>query len=536
MWGQINKIKSINTQEGKIQIGKLWIGTDIYPYVTNLGYLGYFDYPAGSEDYYVELFSIMLSGSTPTNQQILVDLGFNSSNTGGTGYLISHDILNEPWFEHDSSDKRQVFWEANADFGGDPWHLRMNTKVRSWSYKKYDDFVIVQYTFTNLGNYDITDFYLASSLPANCGEKTVESRNLDDIAEFNIASGLAFMRDNDTDNGLSPYWVGQCLIKAPPVNGTSDDPEIESTIWNTFHAYSWDNIPTGSTDLNNRIRSYISGDTSVSIGEWSVFSGVGPFTIKAGGEIEFYLCYVYGTGQEIYSNLENARYLLHNNFVVPENEIALPAPSLTTEVNGISIKVNWLSEEAELEADFAGYKLYKSDLSWNGPWRLIYDDPVPPIREYIDRAQVGYNNYFAITAYDLDGNESTIWSPVCRTRDPITATTEAQETLEKIRVIPNPYIGNATWEQRDYENKILFSFLPPICKISIFSLSGDLVKILFHNLNGDPTPDEINSGDESWDLISKNNQSIASGLYIYVVETPTGENKIGKFAVIKGEK
>jgi hypothetical protein len=55
-------------------------------------------------------------------------------------------------------------------------------------------------------------------------------------------------------------------------------------------------------------------------------------------------------------------------------------------------------------------------------------------------------------------------------------------------------------------------------------------------MNGDPTPDEINSGDESWNLISENNQSIASGLYIYVVETPTGENKIGKFAVIKGEK
>ncbi len=47
MWGQISKIKSINTQEGKIQIGKLWIGTDIYPYVTNLGYLGYFDMSVG---------------------------------------------------------------------------------------------------------------------------------------------------------------------------------------------------------------------------------------------------------------------------------------------------------------------------------------------------------------------------------------------------------------------------------------------------------------------------------------------------------
>jgi len=102
--------------------------------------------------------------------------------------------------------------------------------------------------------------------------------------------------------------------------------------------------------------------------------------------------------------------------------------------------------------------------------------------------------------------------------------------------VPNPYIGSATWELKDYENKILFSHLPEMCTIRIYSLSGDLVDILYHNVEGDITPDTTPSGDESWDLLTQNDQYISSGLYIFVVKSEAGEMKIGKFAVIKGEK
>jgi hypothetical protein len=102
--------------------------------------------------------------------------------------------------------------------------------------------------------------------------------------------------------------------------------------------------------------------------------------------------------------------------------------------------------------------------------------------------------------------------------------------------VPNPYIGNATWELQDYENKILFSHLPEKCTIYIYSLSGDLIDIVYHNVEGDQTPERNPSGDEGWDLLTKNNQSISSGLYIFRVVTESGQTKIGKFAVIKGEK
>jgi hypothetical protein len=69
----------------------------------------------------------------------------------------------------------------------------------------------------------------------------------------------------------------------------------------------------------------------------------------------------------------------------------------------------------------------------------------------------------------------------------------------------------------------MFKNLPGLCKISIFSLSGDLVDEIAHNDGSDI---------EYWNLISRNSQSVVSGLYIFVVED--GKNKhIGKFSIFR---
>ncbi len=106
-------------------------------------------------------------------------------------------------------------------------------------------------------------------------------------------------------------------------------------------------------------------------------------------------------------------------------------------------------------------------------------------------------------------------------------------SLSEIAVVPNPYRGTALWEQ-EYQDKIGFINLPPLCKISIFSLAGDLVEEINHS-DGSST--------EYWNLVSRNDQSVVSGLYIYVVEAPkvtevgqaSGSMKkhIGKFVVFR---
>ncbi len=96
--------------------------------------------------------------------------------------------------------------------------------------------------------------------------------------------------------------------------------------------------------------------------------------------------------------------------------------------------------------------------------------------------------------------------------------------LKNITVVPNPFIVNAAWEQIENNRRLRFMFLPPECTISIFTVRGELVNKLYHN-NG--------TGDEDWNLTNSSGIEIAFGLYLYVVETPSGENWTGKFAVIK---
>jgi len=97
--------------------------------------------------------------------------------------------------------------------------------------------------------------------------------------------------------------------------------------------------------------------------------------------------------------------------------------------------------------------------------------------------------------------------------------------MSSINVVPNPYKGTALFESR-YEDKIRFTNLPPACKISIFTMTGDLVDTIYHNTGTDS---------EIWSLISRNNQKAVSGLYIYVVETeqPKYEKFVGKFVIIR---
>lgn len=97
--------------------------------------------------------------------------------------------------------------------------------------------------------------------------------------------------------------------------------------------------------------------------------------------------------------------------------------------------------------------------------------------------------------------------------------------LDDIRVVPNPYIVRNNWEpSRDY-SRIAFTRLPDECTIRIYTIAGDLIRTLRHD-------SAEFDGNENWDLMNKNNQKVAAGIYIYHVESDYGE-KIGKFAVIR---
>ncbi len=107
----------------------------------------------------------------------------------------------------------------------------------------------------------------------------------------------------------------------------------------------------------------------------------------------------------------------------------------------------------------------------------------------------------------------------------------ASSELDDIYVVPNPYVGAASWERASNqvgrgERKIMFFNLPRVCTIRIFNIRGELIDIIEHD-------GAFNEGAASWDMQTKNNEEVAYGVYFYHVEAPgIGEFK-DKFAIIK---
>jgi hypothetical protein len=70
-----------------------------------------------------------------------------------------------------------------------------------------------------------------------------------------------------------------------------------------------------------------------------------------------------------------------------------------------------------------------------------------------------------------------------------------------------------------------FVNLPARAIIRIYSLSGVLITVIEHN-------DQAGGGEVAWNLRNRNNQFVASGVYFYHLETPSGQERVGRFTVV----
>ena len=107
----------------------------------------------------------------------------------------------------------------------------------------------------------------------------------------------------------------------------------------------------------------------------------------------------------------------------------------------------------------------------------------------------------------------------------------ARNELDRIAVVPNPYVAAAEWERRSQivgrgERLVQFIHLPHECTIRIYNVRGELVKTIEHSSFG-------SDGVAWWDLKTDNNQDVAFGVYIFHVEAPGIGEHIGKLALIK---
>lgn len=275
----------------------------------------------------------------------------------------------------------------------------------------------------------------------------------------------------------------------------------------------------------------------------------------------------------------------------------LPAPPTPPKVKAIpesqSVTIYWdkRSEDSidpiSAKKDFEGYKIYRTnpgfdlteaqdisaslievaefdslgnDIGYNTGFDFIeLDEPVKFVgddTEYwykfvVENQLNGWQYIYTVTAFDQGDPENNLESlesgPLANLQKVIPGTPPVEEKDIDVGVYPNPYYGNAYWDgSSERLRKIYFYNLPQECEIVIYTLSGDIVKKIYHNnlSNGSDlrwfetySSDEkqkMAGGEHAWDLITEHDQAVATGLYLFTVKNLNNNNiKRGKFLVIK---
>lgn len=255
---------------------------------------------------------------------------------------------------------------------------------------------------------------------------------------------------------------------------------------------------------------------------------MGPVNLEEGDSLRIVGGFVIGAGLDGARQSADAMldaYYRDGGWGVPKLP---PTPVLFYEAGDGVVNLEW-GANAETYDPLGGYRVYRAAFE-PANWTLV-ETVSPGTLSYQDMDVTnGYPYYYVVCAYDSETDVESTRSNYKQTLEgtPQAVTpvmgTDANWT-ENVQVVPNPYRGSAAWEQT-YFDKIAFTNLPAMCNIHIYTLGGDHVITLEHRSWGGE------EGTEFWDLISRNDQEIASGLYIYRVETEQ-DFVIGKFAVIK---
>ncbi len=271
-------------------------------------------------------------------------------------------------------------------------------------------------------------------------------------------------------------------------------------------------------------------------------------------------------------------------------------PKTRFEARDGKIKVYWADnsessvDPISQEKDFEGYRIYKSRFGYDLSSDLNAQETLNPVAEFdkkgndhfyntgfapiklenpktfpddstkynyqytIDNIQSGWQHVVTVTAFDRGDEENNLQSlessKVANAKHLFPGKTP-NEAMDKNKpfVYPNPYYASAQWRGQstfEEDRKIIFSNLPAHCQVRIYNPAGDLIDEFEHTQDykgqdikwyssfSDPGKTRFSGGEHAWDLLSKSNQIIARGIYMFSVEDlETGQSYQGKFVIIK---
>lgn len=249
------------------------------------------------------------------------------------------------------------------------------------------------------------------------------------------------------------------------------------------------------------------------------------------------------------AHVRAARKLYANNYM-PD---IFPSPTPTNGENSLKIStepgqiiIEWppipstYRDPKKGTNDVVGYRVYRSNYFTIGPWSLVADIKIDSAVvvdgnvQFLDKGlPFGVGNYYCVTSYDEDNNES---GKVNNTRFPIYPLRGPNVEFPKnVYVVPNPFRQHSNLTGTGERYRMEFIGIPAKCKIKIYTLTGDVIQEIDH---------DDGSGSEAWGSIkqldyqlNKWTLGIAPGIYLYRVESLVlgheGEAYIGKLAIVK---
>ncbi len=315
--------------------------------------------------------------------------------------------------------------------------------------------------------------------------------------------------------------------------------------------------------------------------------GSGPFTLNPGESDTLIFATVFGTSEkDIKVNAQRALTLFANNWKVTQ---APKAPVVEVFPGDRRIKLVW-GTESEKDPEFEGYKIYRSQdngQTWGSKtfkdfdggihyvplaqfdledglkgnyrtlpqyaWFDLGSDNWTQLRQVVEEDTYKYfkvgdtlnvfydtdvingvNYRYYVAAYDsgngiigpLENSYSNNPQVMNNTVEVIPQAPVAEDNLDKVRVVPNPYKVSEIWESGLSDHQIQFTHMPAEATLRIFNSSGELIRTIYHTADNSLAPSIA-----TWDIRNSYNQLVAPGVYFYSISSPVG-SKTGKFFII----
>jgi hypothetical protein len=531
---------------------------------------------------YMQGAGFWIGGKNPNGSTFFNEMGpFLYADQGQFAEMIEEENFIESANYNPNEAEEKITAQWTMDTG-----IQITRVSRSWSFPEFNDFIIFEYTCSNTTSDNLTDVYIGFPYLIRPSYQDFlahndwgDNLNIDDeLVGFDQQRNLLYAYDYYPTQDIQWDWgnyieargelrttgyAGFAPLYADPAKDNSPQPAT------VFYAQIIGNSQkfTLANQSEDQMYALLNGqDQTLQAPVGEVLSplmllGFGPYDINAGASVKIVLAEaVNGIPQDLAikglssqtklpkgldslkQTIDRAQRLYDNNYV--PTALAPPSPEVEFFVlpSSQEIVVTWPTDVQDWEDPLSGekdlsyYNIYRSDRSFIGPFKKLrsrgiklsgsdrsryFDNELGKWKYKDNTVQVGVGYYYAVTSVDKDGRESGMTN---RNTEALVTAREPAENALNVSVFPNPFRLVSGLPTAGEESSLVFTNLPEVCTIRIFTVNGELVTTIEHK--------NPNSGEEVWQQLTDSRQKTAAGIYLYTVESEVGTAK-GTILLIK---